>query len=57
MDDKERVEAKSKGRKKKVMTTTLYFGGVPASVTLDPEIVGTTKRFIGCIGDVTINRG
>lgn len=34
----------------------LYFGGVPATLTVQPEILSTTKSLDGCLGDITINK-
>ncbi|BFY99968.1 hypothetical protein BsWGS_03008 [Bradybaena similaris] len=34
----------------------LYFGGVPATLTVQPGILSTTKSLDGCLGDITINK-
>ena len=55
IDDTEMVKTKAQGRKKLVTTSPLYFGGLPPGYRLIPDNVATQRhRFIGCIGDVTI---
>merc|ERR1719431_168445 len=42
-------------QKPKIKTTQMYFGGVPVTYPLKSENVPTTKRFKGCLADVSID--
>ena len=58
VDDKTPVKAKyDRPLARKIKTDTpLYFGGVPPGYTIISENIGSSVHFIGCIGDVTVNR-
>ena len=55
VDDSDVVQITMKGKKRITTTSPLYFGGYPAGYTIRPENTATTQRFIGCVGDVTVN--
>ncbi len=57
VDDSEMVKTRGDGRRRIVTTSPLYFGGVPPGYAIVSQNVGTETRFIGCIGDVTVNGG
>lgn len=55
VDDSEMVKIRSEGRRRIVTTSPLFFGGVPPGYEVVSQNVATEKRFVGCIGDVTVN--
>ncbi|XP_070555377.1 laminin subunit alpha-like [Ptychodera flava] len=57
VDDTDKSVEAAKGKKKKTTTDSpLYFGGTPSSISIDTTLASTTKHFVGCISDVTINQ-
>ncbi|XP_071119471.1 laminin subunit alpha-like [Haliotis cracherodii] len=57
IDDLEMVDAPAEGDTMDLLTETpLYFGGLPPQYNIKPGMAPTTARFIGCIGDVTVNK-
>ena len=48
------VSERVPGRKRLITTSPVYFGGVPPTYRLSKENIPTMHRFIGCIGDVTM---
>ena len=54
VDDKDVIGVRYDGKKKVTTTSPVYLGGVPDNYNVLPENMGTSDKFEGCLGDVTI---
>ena len=56
VDDITVVDGRIQGKKRITTTSRQFFGGVSNSIVLLADKMGTEIPFVGCIGDVTVNK-